>query len=472
MKYNMNKYFILMLLPLLGVNTAYAQHDETMSDTLYFGFNESLQYLMSNSKSILAATYQKEAAEHEKKATNSHHMPHVGITGAYAILDDDIQMHADLSGITEPLGELLQGIGAMLPPGTIPPMSMPNSMGLTIQEQQLGVLMGTVSMPIYTGGKINAAHRAAEARVFEASENVREVTNQQITELVTRYFGLQLTNKVMDIRSEAMNNIESHLNNAKKLEEQGQIAHVERLHAEVAYSNASREFRAAEKDLEMTQKALQNTLGTDQVIVPMDELFIPQNIKSLDYYRNLAIENSPLLGQIDAKKSLVEQKLKVERSKYLPDVALMGGANLLDYQLTEMAPQWFVGVGVSFTLFDGFERNNKIKAAKSQAFQVNNFYEKASDDIKMVVQKLYQTMEKAFDEYESLTTTEAFAAEYLDARQKAFSNGLATSTDVVDAQLNMEKVRIAKLHAAYSYEVALASMLQYCGVSNTFEEYR
>nr|WP_319397462.1 TolC family protein [uncultured Carboxylicivirga sp.] len=468
----MNKYLILMLLPLLGVNVAYAQQETAAADTLFFGFNESLQYLMSNSKSIQVANYQKEATEHEKKATNSHHMPTIGITGTYAFMDDDIVMHTDLSGLTEPLGELLQGIGAMLPPGTIPPVSMPSSMGLTIQEQQLGVLMGTVSMPIYTGGKITAAHRAAEARVFEASENVREVTNQQITELVTRYFGLQLTNKVMDIRSDAMNNIENHLTNAKKLEEQGQIAHVERLHAEVAYSNASREYRAAQKDLDITQKALQNTLGTDQVIVPMDQLFIPQNIKSLDYYQTMALQNSPLLGQIDAKKDLVNQKLKVERSKYLPDVALMGGANLLDYQLTELSPKWFVGVGVSFTLFDGFERNNKIKAAKSQALQVDNYYGKATDDIKMVVQKLYQTMEKAFDEYESLTTTEAFAAEYLDARQKAFSNGLATSTDVVDAQLNMEKVRIAKLQAAFSYDVALASMLQYCGASNTFEEYR
>ncbi|WP_212216887.1 TolC family protein [Carboxylicivirga linearis] len=460
-----------MLLPLLGVNVL-AQQEATSADTLYFGFNESLQYLISNSKSIQVASYQKEATEHEKKATNSHRMPHIGITGTYAIMDDDIEMHADLSGITEPLGELLQGLGGMLPPGSLPSISMPNSMGLTIQEQQLGVLMGTFSMPIYTGGKINAAHRAAEAKVFEASENLREVTNQQITELVTRYFGLQLTNKVMDIRSEALNNIENHLNNAKKMEEQGQIAHVERLHAEVAYANASREYRSSAKDLEMTQKGLQNTLGTDQVIVPMDELFIPQNIQPLDHYQSMALQNSPLLGQIDAKKNLVNEKLKVERSKYLPDVALMGGANLLDYQLTEMAPQWFVGVGVSFTLFDGFDRSNKIKAAKSQALQVDNYYDKASDDIKMVVQKLYQTMEKAFDEYESLTTTEAFAAEYLDARQKAFSNGLATSTDVVDAQLNMEKVRIAKLQAAYAYDVALASMLQYCGASNTFEQYR
>ncbi len=467
----MNKNLIMIWLLVLGVNI-YAQQDETPVDTLYFGFSESLQYLIGNSKSIQVANYQKEASEHEKKATISHHLPKVGITGAYAILDDPIVMHADLSGITEPLGSLLEGLSSVLPAEALSSISMPTSMDMTLQDDQLGVLMGTFTMPVFTGGKINAAHGAAEARLQEASENLREVTNQQITELVTRYYGLQLTNRVKNIRNEAMNNIETHLTNAKKLEAQGQIARVERLHAEVAYADASREYRSAEKDLEITQKALQNTLGTTQTVVPMDELFIPQNIQSLEYYQSLAMENSPLLGQIDAKKNLVSQKLKAERSEYIPDIAVIGAANLLDYQLTELAPRWYVGVGVTFSLFDGFNRSNKVKVAKTQALQVDNYYGKASDDIMMVVQKLYQTMEKAFDEYESLKTTEAFVTEYLDARQKAFSNGLATSTDVVDAQLNMEKVQIAKLQAAYTYDVTLATLLQYCGTSNTFDQYR
>ncbi|WP_163711719.1 TolC family protein [Mangrovibacterium lignilyticum] len=467
----MNKYLILILLQ-MGISSALRAQETTPADTLYFGFSESLQFLMENSQSIQVASHQKEASEHEKKATNAHRMPKIGITGTYAIMDDDIEMQADLSEITEPLGNLLQGIGSLLPAGTIPSVSLPTDLGLTLQEQQLGVVMGTFAMPIYTGGKINAAHGAAEARLFESEENLREVTNQQVTELVSRYYGVQLTSRVLKIRQDALNNIEKHLDNAKKLEEQGQIAHVERLHAEVAYANAAREFRSSTSDLEITQSALQNTLGTNQHIVPLDELFIATNIQPLSYYQDLALSNSPLLGQIDARRDLVSQKLKAERSEYLPDVALMGGANLVDYQLTSLAPKWFVGVGVQVNLFDGFERSNKIKATKSQALQVDSYYSKTTEDLKMAVQKLYQTMGKAYDEFQSLNTTEDFAKEYLDARQKAFTNGLATSTDVVDAQLNLEKVRIAKLQAAYAYDISLASLLQYCGASDTFDQYR
>ncbi len=457
---------------LLSYSALQAQDEPNATDTLYFGFNESVQYLMENSKSIKMAASQREASMYEQKAANSHRMPSVNITGTYAFLNDDIEMEADISDLSSSLNGLLTGIGSLLPEGTLPDVTLPSSLGMTLQEQQFGVLMGTVAMPIFTGGQINAAHRAADAKLEGAEENLREITNEQITELVTRYFGLQLTSHVLKIRKDALDNIENHLENSRKLEEQGQIARVERLHAEVAYSNASREYRSSLKDVEITQQALQNTLSTEQVVVPTEELFIPEHVQPLSYYQDLALANSPLLGQISAKRNLVEQKVKAEQSKYIPNVAVIGGANLIDYQLTSLAPKWYLGVGVNFSLFDGFGRSNKIKAAKSQALQVDSYYNKASDDIQMAVQKLYQSMEKALDEYESLTTTESFANEYLDARQKAFNNGLATSTDVVDAQLNLEKVRIAKLQSAYAYDVALASLLQYCGVSNTFSEYR
>lgn len=449
-----------------------AQETASPADTLYFGFNESVQYLLENSKSIKMANNEREASYFERKAANSHRMPMINLTGTYAFMDDDIEMHADISELSNSLGGLIQGIGGLLPPGSLPELTLPSNLGMTIQEQQFGVLMGTVTLPVFTGGQINAAHRAAEARLQGSEENLREVTNQQITELVTRYFGLKLSSHVLSIRKDALENIENHLENSRKLEEQGQIAHVERLHAEVAYANALREYKASLKDTEITQRALQNTLSSEQVILPKDELFIPESVQPLSYYQSLAVANSPLLGQIDAKRNLVQQKIKAEQSKYIPDVALLGGANLVDYQLTELSPKWFVGVGVNFSLFEGFSRSNKIKAAKSQALQVDSYYNKATDDIQMAVQKLYQSMEKALEEYQSLETTESFANEYLDARQKAFNNGLATSTDVVDAQLNLEKVRIAKLQSAYAYDVALASLLQYCGISETFDEYR
>ncbi len=77
----------------------------------------------------------------------------------------------------------------------------------------------------------------------------------------------------------------------------------------------------------------------------------------------------------------------------------------------------------------------------------------------------------ALDEFESTKATLEFAEEYLRVRTRAFEEGLATSVEVIDAQLMMSKVKIAELSSAYSFDVALANLLEATGESNNFELY-
>lgn len=56
-------------------------------------------------------------------------------------------------------------------------------------------------------------------------------------------------------------------------------------------------------------------------------------------------------------------------------------------------------------------------------------------------------------------------------RRKAFAEGMATSTEVVDAEVMLSKVRIAVLLAYYEYDVALANLLSLCGAPERFERY-
>ena len=56
-------------------------------------------------------------------------------------------------------------------------------------------------------------------------------------------------------------------------------------------------------------------------------------------------------------------------------------------------------------------------------------------------------------------------------RRKAFAEGMATSTEVVDAEVMLSKARIAVLLAYYEYDVALANLLSLCGAPERFERY-
>ena len=85
-----------------------------------------------------------------------------------------------------------------------------------------------------------------------------------------------------------------------------------------------------------------------------------------------------------------------------------------------------------------------------------------------MVQKLYSQMKEAEEEVSTLQTTIAMSEELLRIRRKSFEEGMATSTEVVDAEVMLSTVRIAMLLAQYQFDVSLASLCSVCGVPELF----
>ena len=71
----------------------------------------------------------------------------------------------------------------------------------------------------------------------------------------------------------------------------------------------------------------------------------------------------------------------------------------------------------------------------------------------------------------SLESSITFAQEYLRSKRAAFAQGMSSSSDVIDAELNYAKARIERLEAAYEFDTALARLLEASGVGEEFVEY-
>lgn len=79
---------------------------------------------------------------------------------------------------------------------------------------------------------------------------------------------------------------------------------------------------------------------------------------------------------------------------------------------------------------------------------------------------------KTREQLESIETSLNFATEYLRVREKSFAEGFATSLDVVDARLNLAKVKIERLNLVYTYDITLAQLLEASGLSQQIEQYQ
>ena len=343
-----------------------------------------------------------------------------------------------------------------------------------IQEKQFASVNANFVWPLYTGGKINAANKASQIYEEEAGLHQKQKQGELLSELATRYYGLVLAEQACKVRGQVAEAMKKHLFDSQKLSEQGQIAKVEFLHAQVANSDAERELKKANREAIVVERALQNTMAVSDSsdLSPASQLFILKNIENEDFFIELALRNNPQLQQVDSKRELAATGVKLEKSNYLPTVALTGTYDLADKDLSPYMPQWLVGVGVNWSLFEGNARHRKLQAAQFKEDQVEQAGLKAEEDIKTVIKKMHQQLGMQVEQLEELDKTLEFAKTYVESRDKAFHEGLSTSTELVDANLLLAKVKIDRLQAMYNYDVTLATLLQICGSPDMFLAYQ
>lgn len=224
------------------------------------------------------------------------------------------------------------------------------------------------------------------------------------------------------------------------------------------------------RQVDIVNEALKNSLGfqEEKDIVPVSELFYVRELESLDYYIAKVTESSIILKQVDNKKKLAEQKYKVERSELLPAVAAMGMYDIANKDLSPYIPEYMAGVGLKWNIFSGRRALNKTKAAKFTIQRVEEAKNKYKADIITGVTKIYQNLQMCLEQLDELETSMEFAREYLNVREKSFKEGMATSTELVDARLAVTKVKIDRLKVLYDFDVNLSHLYDLCGMAADF----
>ena len=320
-------------------------------------------------------------------------------TGSYAYLGKDIEI--DLNNMKTPVqnlaGQILQS--GMIPSDYIPSISqmlsgaMAASWALPLQDRSLGFVGGDVTVPLWMGGKINAANRAARINEQTARSQGIQQRNALVSELVERYYGLALARQVVVVRQQVVDGVRKHLEDAAALEAQGMISRSEKLYVEFKMSEAERDLQNAQSQVETIAAALNSTIGQTDDYQPVTAMFILERIEPLDHFRTLAAERNPLLDQVDQKRRLAYEGVRAQRSSFLPQVVAMGGMSFYDYQVSKVLPRWAVGVGVNFKLFDGLNREYKYSAAKQTVRRVEALQDKAGNDISVLVLSLIHISE-------------------------------------------------------------------------------
>jgi len=448
----MKKTIIYSFLFYAFMSFSFAQEVKVLS------FEQALETMKTHNAALKSAAKNKESQEFNRKSTRGLYLPKISLSATYMKFDEDIGL--DISPISEAIKDM----------GNIPENKMLPSK-LVLQKEQFSVASINMLWPIFNGGKIRAANKAMDANINEALYKIEQTENALKTELVERYYGYRLAKKAVQLYKESYDAMKLHLNNAKKLEENGMISKAQRLYVELSVSTAKMEWQKAIKQANTVEQALTNTLGDSSVIQPVSELFLIEKLEPVSFFQQAAIANNPLLKQVDSKKNLAHQNYNIKKSDYFPSVAIIGNREIYHHDLSEMMPEWFVGVNMRWTLFDGISRTYKVKSAKATIDMVDFIETKAQADIATYVNKLYNELDMQIEQLQTMEKTYEFASEYLRVQKKAFAEGFATTKEVVDAELTLSRVKIGRIKVLNDYVLGLAKLLEVSGQSDLFLQY-
>ncbi|MDC5851537.1 TolC family protein [Vibrio europaeus] len=452
---------IALLIGFLGVYSP-------LSSAAAISFDQAWQVLQQENNSLAAQRSNVERYEHLKNATDNLNLPSVTVGANYTRLDTDVKVSG--SQLFESTGQHLPNLG----PVFNQLLAGLGGVTSTITERDIFSSSIRAVWPIFTGGRINAAQSAAEGRKQQAQSELAMETQARFEDLSKYYFSVLLAQEVVETRRLVEQGLTKHRDNALKLEQQGQIARVERLQAESALDKAVIERKKAEKSLEIAQSALNQILNQTTNIEPADSLFINQNLPEQSLFIERTLDTYPGLALLEAKEKQAASLIKAEKGKYYPEVYLYGDYSLHedDSLASQMKPDWLVGVGVNIPLIENSGRSDQVKAAHSAVSQVRYLKAQAKQDLSVLVQKTYLEAQQAQEEVLGLESSIELAGENLNLRQKAFSQGLSTSTDVVDAQLYVASVQTQKAAASFNYLISLSKLLALSSEMDAFRQYQ
>ncbi len=435
--------------------------------SLRLSLNEALGLAEQNNLTLAIAREEVAATTATSRELNSAWYPTLMITGEYTHTLTEIaavtslgEIGSELFGSLAPIVEQNPTLATLL--GEIGA----STIRLPLVPRNTASVGAEVAWVVFSGGKRVAASRIATALGSLATERYAASKEAVAFTVVEAYLGVELAHRVAEVRRGGVAVQGEHLREARRLEEEGMINRAERLVAEVGYNEAQALLQEAENDLCVARQALGVLIGTDSTtIVPTTPLFMPTTIPSKEALLD-AVESAPTLSALRAEQQIASHTLSIERSRYLPSVAVIGGQQLWSKGLNkELFPRTAIGVGLSWTLFDGLSRESAISRSKATLRTAQVAQDKVRDELHLAIDKYLSTLTAAISQHKVSESTQRLAEELLRMRRRAFAEGMATSAEVVDAAQRVAETKLLSLALLYTIDTSLATLLMLSGTT-------
>ena len=327
---------------------------------------------------------------------------------------------------------------------------------------------GTISMPIYQGGRLKEGRRSARFALSSADLSLENTMQDVRLQSTIYYFNVLQYRNLIGVYEEEVVTLQEHLRNVNAQFRVGTVAKVDVLESQVELANAQQNLVNIQNNYDVAVATLNNFIGlpADTVLRPQDTLAYRQYKLNLGDCTAYALENRADAAMADYAVKQAESARKSAKAGYRPQVSASISKGLTNQNLVskKITDQWTAGISASWNIFDGGITSAQVHEADAALTRAKEVAAQTREQIQLEVQQYFLELHAAEKNIGTTQASVALAEENYKIAQVRYAAGVGTNLDVMDASRKLTEARSNYFTALYNYNTAKASLDRYMGV--------
>ncbi len=323
------------------------------------------------------------------------------------------------------------------------------------------------SLPIYAGGRIKYGIEAARILADAAKLDSTHQRQDIIMNTVESYVNLCKARAALKLMNQNLEDAKQRVTDLANLEKNGILAKNDLLKAELQQSNVESSVVDAEDNWQLANASMDILIGmADGTMLNPDtsELSRKVNPGSLPDY--LSMSNKRLdMESLEKSKQAADINIKSIMAEKLPSLQLTAGYVAADIpKVLSITNAANLGLGVSYNIANLWKLKSRIAQAEAYKKQIEESEAILNDNIKQVINKNYYSMLSTQKKVEVYTKAIEQATENQRITKNKFINSLATTTEVLDADVALLQARLGSSFYRADALVAYFKLLHSAGL--------
>lgn len=329
--------------------------------------------------------------------------------------------------------------------------------------------------PIYTGGRTQALERAASAEREASGKDLAAARSDLTLETTRAFWALVTATESVRVVRESVTRVEGQLHDVKARYDAGFLPPNDVLTVQTRVAREQSLLIDAENQRDSARATLARLIGA-----PIDAAFDPDATLEVPAAPDGASTTTEALaaqaksGRADRQALLfrseaADERIDAARAGFKPQVAVAAGydyarpnPNIFPRQ-DSWKPSFQLGFNVGWTLFNGGRTSAEVAEARSLSTAVRERLAELDTQIALEVRQRQLDLASATSAVKPALDAVTSATEARRVVQERFGAGVATSSDLLDAQQDQLEAELGRTRALANVKLAEARLARALG---------